>query len=132
MFHQSDALREKAAKYLRLARGAQDPRARSKFFDYAMIYAQLSEQSERRETSRGVAGKIWSAEMLPNEETSSYDITVDDAASKLRVVADLLAKSAAANADKEKREALLDYAKLYREMAELRDQSDAEVDDEPA
>jgi hypothetical protein len=30
-----------------------------------------------------------------------------------------------------RREALLDYAKLYREMAELHDQSDAEGDDEP-
>ena len=69
--------------------------------------------------------------MFPNEETLSHDLTVDDASSMLRVTADLFERSAAATADKEKREALLDYAKLYREMAELRDQSDAEVDDEP-
>ena len=50
----------------------------------------------------------------------------------LRVTADLFERSAAATADKEEREALLHYAKLYRDMAELRDLSDAEVDDEPA
>jgi hypothetical protein len=74
---------------------------------------------------------MWSADMLPNEETLSHDLTVDDASSMLRMTADLFERSAAAAADKERREALLDYAKLYREMAELRDQSDAEVDDEP-
>ena len=109
MFRQRDAPRVMAAKYLRLAKDTEDPRERSKFFDYAMAYAQLSEQSERCETSRA-----------------------DDASSTLRVTADILEKSAAAKADKKKREALLDYAKFYREMAELRDQSDAEVDDEPA
>jgi len=70
--------------------------------------------------------------MLPNEETLSHDLTVDDASSMLRMTADLFERSAAAAADKERREALLDYAKLYREMAELRDQSAAESDDEPA
>jgi hypothetical protein len=70
--------------------------------------------------------------MLPNEEKLlSHDLTVDDASTTLRVTADLFERSAAATADKEKREALLDYAKLYREMAELRDQSSAEVHDEP-
>ena len=71
--------------------------------------------------------------MFPNEETSkSHDLTLDDASSTLRVTADLFERSAAATSDKEKREALLDYAKLHREMAELRDQSAAESDDEPA
>jgi hypothetical protein len=69
--------------------------------------------------------------MFPNEETSSsHDLTVDEASSTLRATAYLFEKSAAGTGDKEKREALLDYAKLYREMAELRDQSDAEVYDE--
>jgi hypothetical protein len=73
----------------------------------------------------------WSVEMFPNEETSlSYDLMVDEASTR-RLTADLFEKSAAATADKVKREALLDYAKHYRDMAELRDQSDAEVDDEP-
>jgi hypothetical protein len=81
---------------------------------------------------------MWSAKMLPNEEmfpsdepSKSHDLTADDAPSTLRVTADLFERSAAATSDKEWREALLDYARLYREMAELRDQSDAEVDDEP-
>ena len=50
MFNHSDTMRVMAAKYLRLARNTDDPRARSKFVNYAMIYAQLSEQAERRET----------------------------------------------------------------------------------
>ena len=70
--------------------------------------------------------------MLPNEETLSHALTADDASSTLRVTADLFERSAAATADKAKREALPDYAKLYREMAELRNQSDAELGDEPA
>jgi hypothetical protein len=56
MFDQSEAFRVMAAKYLRLAKGTEDPRERSKFFDYAMLYAQLSQQSERRKTSRAMAG----------------------------------------------------------------------------
>jgi hypothetical protein len=51
------------------------------------------------------------------------------------MTADLFERSAAETADKDKRETLLDYARLYREMAELRDHGDAgdaEVDDEPA
>jgi len=40
-------------------------------------------------------------------------------------------RSAATTANKEKREPLLEYAKLYREKAELRDQSEAQTDDEP-
>jgi hypothetical protein len=70
--------------------------------------------------------------MLPNEEKLlSHDLTVDDASTTLRVTADLFERSVAATADKEKREVLIDYAKLYREMAESRDQSNAEVDGEP-
>lgn len=78
---------------------------------------------------------IWSAAMLPDEEMVSHDLMVDEASSTLRMTAHLFERSAAATADKEEREALLDYAKLYREMADLRDHGDAgdaEVDDEPA
>jgi len=66
--------------------------------------------------------------MFLNEETFSHDLTVDEASLTLRSTADCFERSAVATADKEKREELLEYAKLYREMAELRDQSDAEVD----
>ena len=60
--------------------------------------------------------------MEPNEETSlSHDLTVDDASLTLRLTADCFERSAAATAEKEKREAVLEYAKLYRDMAELRD-----------
>lgn len=57
MPHQSVALRRMASKYLRLAQDTGDPGERAKFFDYAMLYAQLSEQSERREASGFVAGE---------------------------------------------------------------------------
>jgi len=43
------AMRALAEKYLRLARTSDNPRERSKFIDYAMLYAQLSEQARRRE-----------------------------------------------------------------------------------
>jgi len=57
MVHQSDAMRAMAQKYLRLARSAPDAGERSKFFDYAMVYAQLSEQAERlRAASKAMAG----------------------------------------------------------------------------
>ena len=56
MFTQSDALRALAERYLRLAKTTKDARERSKFFNYAMVYAQLSEQAERRTTSKAVAG----------------------------------------------------------------------------
>jgi hypothetical protein len=72
-----------------------------------------------------------SEEMFPNEEmTLSHDLTDDDASSTLRATADLYEKSAAATNDKDKREALLEYAQLYRDMAELADKNHAEVDDE--
>jgi hypothetical protein len=73
---------------------------------------------------------MWSAEMFPEtEETVSHDITVDDSSLTLRWTADCFERSAAATADKEKREALLEFAKFYRKMAELRDRSDAELDE---
>ena len=56
MFNHSDNLRVMAEEYLRLANDTEDPRVRSKFFDYATAYAQLSERAERRETSRAKAG----------------------------------------------------------------------------
>jgi hypothetical protein len=52
MLNQCDTLRVMAAKYLRMAKSAADPSERSKFFNYAMFYAQMSEQAERREASR--------------------------------------------------------------------------------
>ena len=59
--------------------------------------------------------------MFPNEETSSaHDVTVDNASSTLRMTADLFERSAAATADQEKREALLDYAKLFRNMVVIK------------
>ena len=71
--------------------------------------------------------------MFPDDdETLSRDLADDDATLTLRVTADLFEKSAAETVDKDKREALLEYAKLYREMADLRYQSDAEVDDDSA
>ena len=127
MFNHSDNLRVMAAEYLRLAKDTKDPAERSKFFDYARAYAQLSEQVERRET---MAGEMRSVEMFPNRETLSHDLTVDEASSTLQWTADCFERRAATTADKEEREALLDYAKHYRDMAKLRDQSDAEVDDE--
>ena len=69
--------------------------------------------------------------MFPDEKKLSRDLVVDDASLTLRATADLFEQSATETANKEKREALLEYAKLYREMAVLRDQSDTEADDEP-
>ncbi len=43
------AMRSLAEKYLRLASTSDNPRERSKFIDYAMLYAQLSEQARRHE-----------------------------------------------------------------------------------
>jgi hypothetical protein len=57
MFDQTDAFRVMAVKYLRLAKDTKDAGERSKFIDYAMIYAQLSEQAERRDTSRPIAAR---------------------------------------------------------------------------
>jgi hypothetical protein len=49
MTHHGSAMRALAEKYLRLAKTSHDGRERSKFIDYAMLYAQLSEQARRRE-----------------------------------------------------------------------------------
>ena len=48
MRNQAKALRALAERYLRLARTTADPRERNKFFNYAAVYADLSERSERR------------------------------------------------------------------------------------
>ena len=58
------------------------------------------------------------------------DLADDEASSTLRATADLFEKSAAVTKDKDKREVLLEYAQLYRELVELSDKSRAEVDDE--
>jgi hypothetical protein len=64
---------------------------------------------------------MWSGQMFPNAETPrSHDLTVDDASSTLRTTADLFERSAAETADQEKREELLDYAKLFRNLAVIR------------
>jgi hypothetical protein len=57
MLNQSDAMRVMAERYLRLAKTTKDPRERSKFFDYAFVYAQLSKQAERRETCKPMVGR---------------------------------------------------------------------------
>jgi hypothetical protein len=46
-------MRAMAERYLRLAKTTKDVRERRKFFDYAAIYAQLSEQASRREPAAG-------------------------------------------------------------------------------
>ncbi len=48
-------MRALAEKYLRLARTSHNPSERSKFIDYAMLYAQLSEQARRRDGSSPTA-----------------------------------------------------------------------------
>ena len=64
------------------------------------------------------------------EETSTRDLTVDDASSMLRATADLFEESARATSDVAKREMLLDYAKLYRGMADLSDKREQEDEDD--
>jgi hypothetical protein len=65
-------------------------------------------------------------EMFPNEDTVSHDLTVDDTSLTLKETAEIFQKRAEAATDSKQREALLEYAKLYREIAELTDLSDAE------
>ncbi len=48
MLNHGHALRALAEKYLRLAKTTDNARERSRFIDYAMLYAQLSEQARRR------------------------------------------------------------------------------------
>ena len=55
MFNKTDAMRAMAERYLRLAKTASEPNERAKFLDYASIYAQLSEQSERQDAQKTIA-----------------------------------------------------------------------------
>jgi hypothetical protein len=50
MLMQADAMRVIAEKYLKLAKATVEPNERRKFLEYAALYAQLSEQSEQRES----------------------------------------------------------------------------------
>ena len=50
-------MRAMAERYLRLAKTTSEPTERTKFLDYASIYAQLSEQSERQEAQATGADK---------------------------------------------------------------------------
>jgi hypothetical protein len=52
MRNQANALRALAERYLRLAKMTADPRERNKFFNYAAVYADLSERSERSRNDR--------------------------------------------------------------------------------
>ena len=79
-----DAMRAMAAKYSRLALETKDPAERVKFFDYAKLYAQLSEREEWRETLRPMPGETRCGEMFPNEKvfpneetSSSHDLTAE-------------------------------------------------------
>ena len=56
MLTHADAMRAMAERYLRMAHTASEPEERTKFLDYASIYAQLSEQSERAESRASAAG----------------------------------------------------------------------------
>jgi hypothetical protein len=49
MNHHGPVMRALAEKYLRLAKTSHSATDRSRFIDYAMLYAQLSEQARRRE-----------------------------------------------------------------------------------
>jgi hypothetical protein len=57
MLKQADAMRAMAERYLRLAKMTSEPTERTKYLDYASIYAQLSEQSERREAPTTVVDR---------------------------------------------------------------------------
>ena len=52
MRNQAKALRAFAERYLRLAKTTADPRERNKFFNYAAVYAELSERSEHYRNDR--------------------------------------------------------------------------------
>jgi hypothetical protein len=52
MRNQAKALRALAERYLRLAKTTADPRERNKFFNYAAVYADLSERAERYRNDR--------------------------------------------------------------------------------
>jgi hypothetical protein len=57
MLKQTDTMRAMAERYLRLAKTTSEPEERTKFLDYASLYAQLSEQSERNEDPTPAADK---------------------------------------------------------------------------
>ena len=52
MRNQAKALRALAERYLRLGETTADPRERNKFFNYAAVYADLSERSECHRNDR--------------------------------------------------------------------------------
>lgn len=68
MAHQSEAMRAMAQRYLRLARTTQDARERSKYFDYAMLYAPLCAQTETRRAGARAASRI-------ADETEATDVS---------------------------------------------------------
>ena len=61
---------------------------------------------------------------------SPDDTITDDASSILGATADIFDQTAGAVTDPSRRQMLQDFAKLYREMTALADESDDEVDDE--
>src|SRR5215469_9285823 len=67
--------------------------------------------------------------MFPDHEDPPTDLIADDNSTTLRAAAELFEKRAADSADAEKRETLLEYAKLYRRIAELPGPNEAEADD---
>ena len=124
MAHQSEAMRAMARRYLRLAWTTNDARERTKFVGYAVLYAQLSEQSERRHAAASKARGM--------HQTEAVDVSRRHYHSTLRATADIFAQSADAATDPNRRQMLQDFAKLYREMAALADASNAEIDDDAA
>jgi len=58
MMSHGHAMRALAEKYLRLAKTSHNPSERTKFIDYATLYAQLSEQARRRNASTLKAAPI--------------------------------------------------------------------------
>ena len=59
------------------------------------------------------------------------DTMADDTSSTLRATADVFEASAETTSDAKKRSLLLDYARLYHEMAELSNRAETEADDRP-
>ncbi|MGH9553204.1 MAG: hypothetical protein ACRD3W_27740 [Terriglobales bacterium] len=117
----SAAMRVMAERYLRLAKATHAPEERQKFIDYANVYVDLSAQLDRRESSTA----------LPSAKGGASSATmVKDRASMLRSAADLFETTAAATADPAKRALLLEYAKLYYDMAVLADLSEMETEAE--
>lgn len=57
MLTHANVMRAMAERYLRMAQMTSEPEQRTKFLDYASIYAQLSEQSEREESRAPVTDR---------------------------------------------------------------------------